>query len=128
MINPRWVTAHGERILIETLETPSTQARNAKKSKQQEEFVMVPLQWAAAAAKDTNTRGAMVWIFLLYMAWKTKSPTFPLSNVALVKYGISRYIKLRILAELEAAGRITVQRQNGRATVVTLVGFSQKPG
>ena len=73
MTNPRWVTAHGKQILVETLETPNVKALEARK---QQQFVKVPLQWAADAAKATGTRGAMVWILLLHMTWKTKSTTF----------------------------------------------------
>ena len=74
MTHPRWVTAHGKHILVETLETPGMKALEPKKH---EQFVKLPLQWAADAAKVTGTRGAMVWILLLHTAWKTKSTTFP---------------------------------------------------
>jgi hypothetical protein len=83
MINPRWVMAHGKMIEIETLETPTMVARKSRKAKQGEEFAIVPLKWAAAIAKDTNTQRGLVWIVLLYMSWKAKSKTFPVSNVAL---------------------------------------------
>jgi hypothetical protein len=118
MINPRWVTTHGKRILIETLETPGMQAREAMK---QQQFVKVPLQWAADAAKATGTRGAMVWILLLHMAWKTKSTTFPLSNIMLARYGVSREMKRRVLEKLEAPGRIKIERRWKRNPIVTLL-------
>jgi len=118
MINPRWVTTHGKRILIETLETPGMQAREAMK---QQQFVKLPLQWAADAAKATGTRGAMVWILLLHMAWKTKSTTFPLSNIMLARYGVSREMKRRVLEKLEASGRIKIERRWKRNPIVTLL-------
>jgi hypothetical protein len=118
MSNPRYVAAHGKRILVETLETPGLKVREVSR---QEEFARVPLQWAAEVAKCTKTRRAMVWILLLHMAWKNRSTTFPLSNVILTRYGISREMKRRILEKLEAAGLIKVERQHGRAPVVTLV-------
>jgi len=118
MIDPRWVTAHGKQILVETLETPSTKSREDSEHRQ---FVKVPLQWAADAAKATGTRGAMVWILLLHTAWKTKSTTFPLSNVMLARYGISRETKRRVLEKLAASGYIKVERRWKRNPIVTLL-------
>jgi hypothetical protein len=111
MINPRWVLAHGKRILVEDLEDPpQIKERMHKRARQQKEaFVMVPLQWAADAAKDTRTQGALVWIVLLYLAWKTKSQTFSLHNTLLAEYGVRRDTKWRILRALEAAGRIKIE-------------------
>jgi hypothetical protein len=118
MSNPRYVTAHGKRLLIETLDIPRLKA---SESKQQEEFTKVPLQWAAEMAKRTGTRRALIWILLLHMAWKNRSTTFPLSNVSLAKYGVNRETKRRMLVRLEATGLIKVERQHGRAPIVTLV-------
>jgi hypothetical protein len=93
MIDPRWVTAHGKQILVETLETPNMQARKVKKTRQQEDFALVPLDWAAETAKCTETASALVWIMLLYMAWKTKSITFTLTNATLGRYGVRQVAK-----------------------------------
>jgi hypothetical protein len=118
MINPHWVTAHGKPILVEELETPGMKIRKTRK---QQEFVKVPLQWAADAAEVTGTRGAVVWILLLYMAWKTKCLTFPLSNVMLARYGVSREIKRRALEKLEASGLIKIERRRKQSPIVTLL-------
>jgi hypothetical protein len=118
MINPHWVTGHGKRILVEELETPGMKIRRTRK---QQEFVKVPLQWAADAAEVTGTRGAMVWILLLHMAWKTKCSTFPLSNVRLARYGVSREIKRRALEKLEASGLIKIERRWKQSPIVTLL-------
>jgi hypothetical protein len=76
---------------------------------------------AADATKATGTRGAIVWILLLHMAWKTKSTTFPLSNVMLARYGVSREMKRRVLEKLEASGRIKIERRWKRNPIVTLL-------
>jgi hypothetical protein len=120
MTNPRWVPAHGKEILVETLETPSMKALEHRK---QQQFVKVPLQWAADAANATGTRGAMVWILLLHMAWKTKSTTFSLTNVMLARYGVSREMKRRVLEKLEASGRIKIERRRKRNPIVTLLAI-----
>jgi hypothetical protein len=59
------MTAHGKQILVETLETPSMKALEPGKH---EQFVKLPLRWAADAAEATGTRGAMVWILLQHTA------------------------------------------------------------
>jgi hypothetical protein len=94
--------------------------RPGRKSKQ-EDFTLLQLQWAADTAKAANTPGAMVWILMNYMAWKTKSTTFPLSNMLLARYGVSRYAKYRILTSLEKAGRIKIQHRNKQVWLVTLL-------
>jgi hypothetical protein len=122
MINPRYVTAHGKRILIETLEMPGLQARQAKRTRRrQETFVMLPLEWVAETANAARTPGAVVWILLAYMAWKAKSQTFPLSNVLLVRYGVARETKRRVLIRLEAAGQIKIDRRRKQAPIITIL-------
>jgi hypothetical protein len=121
MSNPRIVMSHGKPIVVETLETPGMQAQKAKKAKQQEAFALVPLEWAAATAKYTGTRSALVWVMLVYMAWEAKSMTFPMGNVMLARYGVDRRMKYRILDLLAAAGRVKVERRYKRSPVVTLL-------
>jgi ribosomal protein S19E (S16A) len=91
------------------------------KRKKQEQFVKVPLWWAAEAAKATRTPVMLVLIELLHRSWKARSLTFPLPNGSLKKYGVSRDIKRRVLCDLEEAGLITVERRHGKAPLVTLV-------
>ena len=123
MSNSRWVMAHGKLIEIETLDDPPhIKARAAKRARRQKEaFTLLPLQWAADTAKAARTPGAMVWILLLYMAWKAKSRTFPLSNALLTQYGVTRETGRRILAKLEAADRIKIEHRHKQAPIVTLV-------
>ena len=90
-------------------------------AKVKEQFVKVPLWWAEAAAKATNTPKALVWVRLLHLSWKAKSLTFPVPNGKLEKAGVPRYVKYRALRELEVAGLITVERRHGKTAVVTIV-------
>jgi hypothetical protein len=87
-----------------------------------EPFAVVRLAWAAKAAAATNTPKALVWIWLIQRARKTKSNTVIMSNEALARYGISRHVKLRALRQLEAAGLVALERHLGKAIVVTLLG------
>jgi hypothetical protein len=118
---PFWVSdprANGGGFFVETLEIPSVEKRARKKA---EQFVLIPLQWASDMAKATRTPGATVWILLRYMAWKTNSQTFPLSNVLLERYGIARETKRRVLAKLAAAGQIKIQHRHKQAPIITLL-------
>jgi hypothetical protein len=94
--------------------------RPARRPKRKD-FTLLQLEWAAGAAKAARTSGAIVWILLHYMAWKTKSTTFPLSNILLARYGVTRYTKYRILANLEKAGWIKTQRRKKQALLITLL-------
>jgi hypothetical protein len=118
MSNPRWVTAHGKRILVEDLDTraPSTKVRRLRS----EAFVVVPLQLTARASAAMNSPQTMVWVWLLYRAWQTKSSSFTIPNTALIDYGVTRKVKYRVLRQLEIAGLITVERPPRKSPVVTL--------
>jgi hypothetical protein len=91
-----------------------------RKVKAADKFVQVPLWWAEQAARATGTPKAFVWIWLLHLAWKAKSNTFPLPNGQLHDRGVNRLAKHRALRELEAAGLIQVDRKTCKTPVVTL--------
>ena len=84
-------------------------------------FVKVPLWWIAQATRATKSPQAFVCVWLLHLAWKAGSMTFPLPNGRLTKQGADRRAKRRALANLEAAGLITVEREDGKTPVVTLL-------
>ena len=87
-------------------------------------FVQVPLWWAEAAAKATTGGGAaLVWIYLLHVSWKAKSMTFPLPNGYLKRCGVSRWVKYRVLRELEKAGLITIEHRARKSPLITLVAI-----
>ena len=117
MSDSYWVAdprAKGGRFLVQT--RPTTRQR-----KRQKEFAMVPLQQAAVMAKATRTPGAMVWLMLIYTAWRANSAAFPFTNVALKRYGIHRNTKLHTLKILEDAGLIKVEWRRKQSPIVTLL-------
>jgi hypothetical protein len=83
-------------------------------------FVKVPLWWIEAATQATRSPQAFVCVWLLYLAWKAGSMTFPLPNDKLAKRGVDRRMKRKALAGLEKAGLITVDRRHGKTPIVTL--------
>jgi hypothetical protein len=99
------------------------QAATPAKRKKTEPFVKVPLWWAAAAAKATHTPSFLICIELLYASWKAKSQTFPLPNGRLMKVGISRETKRRVLHNLARAGLIHLEQPSRKTLIITLVGF-----
>jgi hypothetical protein len=111
-----YVIRQGRRIEVETLETGVVPKR-----RRAEPFVKVPLSLAAAMTKATKSPRALVGILVLHEAWKAKGKPFAVSNIKLVKYGVSREVKRRALAELESSGLILVRRQHKQAPVVTLL-------
>ena len=110
-----YVIRQGKHIEVETI-TSAPAKRHRTKS-----FAKVPLAWAAAAAKATRTPQAIVWVWLHYTAWKTKSASVRVSNAELARYGVNRGMKRRALAALEASGLITVKRRHAMSPVVTLI-------
>ena len=59
--------------------------------------------------------------FVKVPLWWIEQATFPLPNGRLTKQGADRRAKRRALANLEAAGLITVERKDGKTPVVTLL-------
>ena len=93
----------------------------SNRAKSADKFVKVPLWWAEHAARATRTPKAMVWIWLLHLAWAARSNTFTLPNQRLHARGVSRGVKRRALRELEEAGLIQVTRRTRKCPVVTLI-------
>lgn len=81
----------------------------------------MPLWWAEAVAKATKSPDVMVLVDLLRRQFETHSMTFPLPNGRLLRAGVSRDVKRRVLHDLEKAGLITVERPPGKTPIVTLV-------
>ena len=89
--------------------------------KRAEPFALLPLGWAAQAAAATNTRRALVWVWLVQQARRTGCNTVTTSNEALASYGVSRKMKTLALRQLQEAGLVTVERPPGKAPIVTLL-------
>jgi hypothetical protein len=122
MSEVRLVRSHGKLIRVSTLNpNPANKGpRQQKQQKHTDRFVKVPLTWAERCAKATGTGQAYVWIWLLHRSWEEKSKTFPLPNGRLHQVGVSRDVKRRALAKLEAAGLIKVERPLCKTPIVTL--------
>ena len=108
-----YVLRDGRRIEIETLDVAVPRPPTKR-------FVKVPLGWAEAATKATNTQQAFVCILLLYAAWKAKGVPFAFTSTRLHRAKISLHVKRRTLDALENAGLIKIERHPGRSPIITL--------
>jgi hypothetical protein len=89
--------------------------------KRAEPFALLPLSLAARAAAATNTRRALVWVWLVQQARRTGCNAVVMSNEALAGYGVSRKMKALALRQLQEAGLVAVARPAGKAPIVTLL-------
>ena len=118
MSNRRYITRHGKRIEIDTLDFDPPAGRKNKRA----EFVAVELDWVADMAETVGCPCATVLVVMRYLAWKARSQTFAFSNTLLTRLGIDRRTKYDVLENLKAAGKIKVERRgSGRAPMVTLL-------
>jgi DNA-binding FadR family transcriptional regulator len=92
-----------------------------RKRKKTEPFSQVPLDWAARAARATETSASLVYVRIIHLAWKAKGQSFPLASKWLEERGTSRKVKMRALRDLEADGLITTERMPGKAPQITLI-------
>jgi hypothetical protein len=118
MSRVRTIFSHGRCIEVVSAD-PAPPARKPRGKKNN--FALIPLDWAADVTAAMNTPGYMVFTLLAYLAWRTKSPTFVLSNDYLKRYGVDRDAKRRALARLEKAGVIRIERHGHHAPIVTLL-------
>jgi hypothetical protein len=114
-----YVIRQGRRIEIETLDTGVV--AKTRRRKNGVPFVVLTLDWAAAAAKATRTSQAMVWIWLLWLKFEAQSSTFVMPNGRLERYGVSRFAKTRALRQLETAGLIHVEHRIGKSPRATIM-------
>jgi hypothetical protein len=89
--------------------------------RRQDTFVQVPLQWAVEMTAATDTPQAMVGVWLLYQAWRTKRRKFAVPNQALASMGVTSKVKNAALRQLERARMITVERPFRKSPIVTLL-------
>jgi len=110
-----------EKLLVEMQFTAANLPPRRRGKARKDTFVKVPLWWFEQVTRATRTQQAFVGIWLLHLAWKAKSTTFPVPNGQLGERGVDRRVKRKALASLEKAGLITVDRRDRKTPRVTLV-------
>jgi hypothetical protein len=87
-------------------------------------YMTVNLTWLARVLPLVRSADRLVVLMLVYRKCVMKRcTTVSLTNRDLAALGIGRMSKYRALAELEAAGALTVETRNGRSVRVTLHWF-----
>jgi hypothetical protein len=83
------------------------------------------IEWPALATRSNDDIFPPLTRLCLYLQLRSRHSreSIILTNNALLDLGISRWQKYRLLTQLEASGRITVEREHGLHPVVTI----QKP-
>jgi hypothetical protein len=84
-------------------------------------FVMISKEEAAAGFQALDCRVAMVWLEIIYLAWKTNSTTVVLPSKELEALGVTKWMKGRALSKLEQAKLIRVVRFGQKSPRVTLL-------
>ena len=85
-------------------------------------FVKLPV-WLAVRASEVCNSPALLLILthMLDRSWEEDNRTFKLTNGWLEKRGVTRWVKNRVLRDLEAGRLIMVDRTNCRSPAVTFV-------
>jgi hypothetical protein len=84
-------------------------------------YIQITKDEAAAGFQALGCPAAIVWLEIIYLAWKTKSTTVVLPNKELEALGVSRWAKGRALSRLEKAKLIRVVQVGKKAPRVTLL-------
>ena len=80
----------------------------------------IPLDWLSRAAALPG-RSLHVAIAIWFLAGLKKTRSVPVSNITGLQFGLDRNAKYRALEWLQDANLISVQRQAGRAPIVTIL-------
>jgi hypothetical protein len=87
-------------------------------------YVTCSLSWLARVRPLVHTADQMLVLLVLYrQRLICRSRTVALPNAHLAALGIDRRTKYRVLAKLQDAGVITIERKNGHAAHMTLHWF-----
>jgi hypothetical protein len=102
----RYITRHGKRIEVETIET------NISPRQRPARFVLVPKHWRRKLS-TMRLRTRWLAVVLLWKSFQHYDRVFSCAN--LENYGISPRQKREGLVELEQAGMILIHRARGKS-------------
>ena len=109
-----------ERIPEEPTEGTKRRWAEHRRRKGGQYISAIPMSWVGVTFRlhPLSTRAALaVW----YQVKRSRSDQAAISTKLLEQFGVNRKAGQRALAELEAAGLITVDRRRGRAPRVTII-------
>jgi hypothetical protein len=91
------------------------------KPRRRREFVMVSRWQFDRLCKAKHFAAERVFLHLLFLTWRSPRKSVRLANAGLKQKGVSRYIKRRVLRELEASGLIGADWQSRKSPTVTVL-------
>ncbi len=104
---------------------PPVRKAGAPRPRRDERFLKGPVPWDwLAAACQLPGACARVALALWFVAGLRKAHTVRLGSQITAELGVSRDAKRRALDRMEAAGLVSVERQERRAPLVTLLEFA----
>jgi hypothetical protein len=130
MTKGRFVTAHGRRIRVETLDTGVAAKPKRKKAanpglengKQKpsggQRFAMLTEERLKRLA-GLSPAAWSIYCHLLMVNWRKLRQPVKLTNAVLAKLGVSRQSKRTALPQLERVGLVKVERAGRQAPIVT---------
>ena len=108
-----------KRIAVKTLNPAGKPSK--RRQREAELFIKVPLRLVEMSREVSGTAACLVLILLAHIIGQPVAQPSLCPNGLMERYGINRKMKYRALAELEAAGFITVQGPLRKAPTVTLL-------
>jgi hypothetical protein len=100
--------------------TPTLKQQNEVKGK----FVKVPVEWIAQLLSvDADRSTWLLAIYLLHEAWRSRRDSVKVTNIALKKWGVSRFRKRHALDQLGALSLVS-EEHRGRKSPVVKVKFT----
>jgi hypothetical protein len=91
------------------------------KPRRRREFVMVSRWQFDQLCKAKHFAAERVFLHLLFLTWRSPRKSVRLANAGLKQKGVGRYIKRRVLRELEALGLIRADWQSRKSPTVTVL-------
>jgi hypothetical protein len=91
----------------------------AKPKRSKREFVQITLEQSERLDKVSHT-AEIVFRHLMFLNWKSPGRTIYLANGALSQKGVSRYAKLRALANLKKVGLIKLRKRTRKSPGIVI--------
>ena len=83
----------------------------------------MPNTWKYRLFESRNAHTIKVGIELQFLWFKAFRKPFPLTNIAMAKIGIDRWVKTRALVKLEDLGLIKVTRRRRKSPLITVLDY-----
>jgi len=100
-----------------------TNPKSKRMPKIEEPFIPITLRQAAKLKHESGKSDALTWIFLICLneSYRHHRHPFTIPTDTLAKDGFSRATQKRVIARLEKAGLISVERKHKKPPVIVVI-------